>query len=131
MKLNKKFSMLALPLEYKLINKNDEFMGLQKLFVFKSKSSDIIIMLQVNYSGSNYNKFTSSFNYSKELFNSKDSKYGEFYNENINDVSIATNSFNYSKTSFNTLCFSNSNDYEKVNEELMSFSNKLINFLVK
>jgi hypothetical protein len=127
--MQEKTHLLALPLEYEAIDEAEDFLGRQKLFVYKSYEKGAIIMLQVTFSRSIEDEWNSSINYDSETFNSNNSKFGDFYNEAIPDIEVASNSFTYKGCHYNitSICGKNSSSLAAV--ELMSFSNKLIEYL--
>ena len=129
--MNNRSHMLALPLYCEDISPENGFIGRQKLFVFKSRTSGTVIMLQITYTGSDVDVWSSSFSYSPDLFNASDSVYGNFYNEKIPEVQLASNSFNYKGCSFNLLCLSDDSEKDLAASELMAFSNELIKFITK
>ena len=120
---------LALPMEYSAISKADYFLGGQKLFVYKSHDQGVIIMLQVTFNESLNNQWSSSVDYNSQTFNSPNSQFGDFYNEDIPDIEVASNSFAYKECNFNTLCISGKSDSSLAATVLVNFSNKLIEYL--
>lgn len=121
--------LLGLPMKYKSIDKADNFLLFQKLFVYKSKEQGVIIMLQITHNISSENRWISSIDYSPEVFNAPSSKFGAFYVEEIPEVEIACNSFSYKNCNYSITCFSGISDSALAATTLIDFSNQLIKYL--
>lgn len=122
---------LALPAEYAQIEQNGIFLDLQKLFVYKSKDSGVIIMLQIvsNPFASCEDHWVSSINYNSMTFNSLESKYGGFFNDKIPVVEIATNAFSYNKADYSIVVIAEENEKQQAATTLIDFCNKFIPFI--
>lgn len=127
-----KTHMLGLPMEYEQIEQNGIFLDMQKLFVYKSTDNGIIILLQVvlNPFIESKDRWISSMNYNSMTFNSIDSMYGEFVNEKIPTVEIATNSFSYHNVDYSITVIAEENELDEATTTLMDFCNNFIPFLV-
>lgn len=118
---------LAPPMEKDLIDTDDNFLINQKLFVYKSKKTNTIILLQITKSKSRRSEWTGSISYSPYLFNSVESTFNGEYLD-IPDILVSSNSFTYKRCHFNTTCISSYNG-QTASTELTAFSNELIRFL--
>lgn len=121
--------LLGLPMEHPKIDKADNFLFLQKLFVYKSKEQGVVIMLQITHNRYAKNQWISSIDYSPKVFNAPNSQFGDFYVEEIPDIEIACNSFSSKNCNYSITCFSGVSDSALAATTLTDFSNQLIKYL--
>ncbi len=122
--------LLGLPMEQPKIDKADNFLFLQKLFVYKSKKQGVVIMLQVTYNQHSKNQWISSIDYHPEVFNWPSSKFGKnTYIEDVPEVEIACNSFSFKNCNYSITCFSGVSDSALAATTLTDFSNQLIKYI--
>ncbi|WOO34909.1 hypothetical protein R2R35_13990 [Anaerocolumna sp. AGMB13020] len=120
--------MLALPLQAK----EDDLLNRQKMFVYKCKSKNTVILLNLSISSQeNSVEWNSSIDYLPDYFNGINGKFSESYDKNYPNVQLACNSFTNNGISITIIAFSNNAENNVAGEEVISFSNELLKFLEK
>lgn len=128
--MGEKSHILALPEKYQVVENAENFLTLQKLYVYKGMENGSFIMLQMTLSESLENEWFSSINYRPDTFNKEDSHYGaEYYNDKIPKVQMAQNSFRYKGINYNLICITPDDGNYSAVSELMRFSNTLLDYL--
>lgn len=122
--------MLALPLQ----SKDKDLLSRQKLFIFKNKEKETVIMLNISaskYNLSSNNEWNHSVDYLPDIFNSNSGKFKDSFAPQFPEVQMATNSFNFNGCNISLISFSNNSEKNVASEELMTFSNSFIEFIEK
>lgn len=120
---------LALPMEYEKIDEAEDYLALQKLFVYKNVDKGVIILLQITENSNVEDCWNHSLSYSPMEYNNPEK--GVIVD--IPEIEVSAYSFTHEGYNYMSIGLSESEQEDPylATTELIGFNNELISFITE